>query len=242
MWASFAGVVLAGMGLSVAAAEPTPGSLATEIPQSVPDWSGVWRATDPQALLKPIDEDAIPFKTKARALYEDKLQRRAHGDVRFDLTARRCSSPGTPRILFLPYAFEILSPPGQIIFAYEFNHVYRQVFIGGPAPSPLYPTAMGLAIGRWEGSKLTIETSARSTNTLLDDAIANSDKLTITEHMSREGNTIEDRVTIEDPIVFIRPWTVVVHFKKLADRDIKEDVCLDRLSKGHAAIEWPRKQ
>jgi hypothetical protein len=240
IYARSASAALALVWLSIAAAQSGVGGKTTELAISAPDWSGVWQATDPQALLKPIDQEAIPFKTKARALYEDKLRRRARGDVRFDLTAKRCSSPGIPRILFLPYPFEIVSSPGQIVFAYEFNHVYRQVFIGGPAPSPLYPTTMGLAIGRWEGPKLTIETSARSTNTLLDDAIANSDQLKISEHLSREGDTIEDRVTIDDPAVFVRPWTAVVHFQKIFDRDIIEDVCLDRLSKGHHAIEWPR--
>jgi hypothetical protein len=144
-----------------------------------------------------------------------------------------------PRILFLPYAFEILSPPGQIVFAYEFNHLFRQVFLSGPTPKALYPTAMGLALGHWDGSELVIETSARSTNTLLDEAIPVSAALKVTEHLQRHGDALEDRVTIDDPGVFDKPWMAIVHYERLANYDIREDVCLDRLARGGAAILWP---
>jgi hypothetical protein len=214
---------------------------AVDIENATPDWNGVWRAIDARPLLEPADGSPIPFKPKARVLYEKNLERRKQNDAAFDLTARRCASPGVPRILFLPYAFEILTPPGQMIFVYEFNHLYRQVFLAPPTPRALYPTAMGLATGHWEGTQLTIETSTRSGDTLLDDAIPNSEALKVIEHLERRGDLLEDRVTVDDPAVFEKPWTAVIHYQYLRNYHISEDVCLDRRAKGRPAIGWPLK-
>ncbi len=203
------------------------------------NWSGVWRATDPQPLLHPTDGSAIPFKPKALALYNENLRRRARGDDAFDLTSKRCSSPGIPRILFMPGAFEILPTSGQISFAYEFNHLFRQVFISPSAPQALYPTVMGLEIGHWDGDQLVIETTSRSANTLLDDAIPNSEALHVVEHWRHRGALLEDQVTIDDPQMFEHPWTAVVHYRALPDYEIHEDICLDRIAEGGRAINWP---
>jgi hypothetical protein len=202
---------------------------------------GVWQTTDPRRLLEPEDGSPLPFRPAAAALYQKHLATREKGDTAFDLTSR-CSSPGVPRILLLPYPFEIFERADQVIFAFGFNRLFRQVMLDKSQPDALYPMAMGFATGRWNGDTLTIVTRSRSSKTLLDDAIPNSDSLVVTERLRRKGDTIEDRMTIDDPKIFTRPWSATVHYKWLEGRQIGEDVCLDRVAAGHPPIEWPERK
>jgi hypothetical protein len=186
----------------------------------------------------PADGSALPFRPSALAVYQKHLASRRKGDTKFDLTSR-CSSPGVPRILFLPYAFEIYERPDEVVFVYEFNHLFRQVITDGSTPEALYPTAMGLATGKWRGDALIVTTHARDAKTLLDEAIPNSESLEVTELLQRTGDVIEDRLTINDPKIFTKPWTAIVHYQLQRGREIVEDVCLDRVAAGQPPIRWP---
>ena len=198
---------------------------------------GVWQATDPRPLLTPADGGMLPFRPAALAVYRKHIASRRNGDASFDLTSR-CSSPGIPRILFLPYAFEIHERADEIVFLFEFNHLFRQVIMDGSRSEALYPMAMGFATGHWQGDTLNIITRSRNGKTLLDDAIPNSESLKVTERLRRTEDLIEDRVTIEDPKVFTRPWTAVVHYALQKERKIMEDVCLDRVAADRPPIQW----
>jgi hypothetical protein len=43
-----------------------------------------------------------------------------------------------------------------------------------------------------------------------------------------DTDTLEDRITIEDPAYFKRPWDSVVTYKRQPAALFPEDVCLDR--------------
>ena len=60
---------------------------------------GVWRLASPQTSLTPVGSVAIPFTEEGRRLYEEHRKAAASGDLRFDLTETRCSSPGLPRMM-----------------------------------------------------------------------------------------------------------------------------------------------
>jgi len=52
----------------------------------------------------------------------------------------------------------------------------------------------------------------------------------VTEHIRLlDHNTLQDRITIEDPAYFTRPWDAVVTYKRQPPALFPEDVCLDRL-------------
>jgi hypothetical protein len=74
----------------------------------------------------------------------------------------------------------------------------------------LWPVRLGDSIGRWEGDALRIETVARdSTEPLAPRAWVSmlSDQAYFTERLRLiDADTLEDQMTIEDPVAFAGPW------------------------------------
>jgi hypothetical protein len=51
-----------------------------------------------------------------------------------------------------------------------------------------------------------------------------------------DADTLEDRITIEDPAYFTRPWEAVLTYKRQPAALFPEDVCLDRLEANKPAL------
>ena len=104
--------------------------------------------------------------------------------------------------------------------------------------TPYYwPTATGKSKGHWEGDTLVSVMEGASDRTLIDDLVPHGYDLKVTEHYRLiDADTLEDRVTIEDPAFFSRPWKAVVTYKRQPDAIFPEDICLDRIDAKHAAI------
>jgi len=65
----------------------------------------------------------------------------------------------------------------------------------------------GLSVGHWEGGTLVVKAIAFNDLTWLDKGgLFHSDKMTVTEKFTREGNALVYDVTVEDPEVLIEPW------------------------------------
>jgi hypothetical protein len=89
----------------------------------------------------------------------------------------------------------------------------------------------GKSKGHWEGDTLVSEMAGGSDRTLIDDLVPHGYDLKVTERYRLvDANTLEDRITIEDPAFFTQPWTSVVTYKRQPDAIFAEDVCLDRLA------------
>lgn len=106
--------------------------------------------------------------------------------------------------------------------------------VGSEQPGP-----MGFSKGHWEGDTLVIETTQLLDTTLIDGAgIPHSDALKLVEHVRlRSPNVLENRIRIEDPATFTQPWETVVSYKRQPrGTHLEEDVCLDRIKSGAAAV------
>ena len=91
------------------------------------------------------------------------------------------------------------------------------------------PKYYGNSVGHWEGDTLVAETTNISDRTLLDDLVPHTLDLKVTEHLRLvDADTLEDRITIEDPSYFKRPWDAVLTYKRQPPTLFPEDVCLDR--------------
>jgi hypothetical protein len=65
----------------------------------------------------------------------------------------------------------------------------------------------GLSVGHWEGDTLVVKAIAFNELTWLDKGgLFHSDKMTVTERFTREGNALVYDVTVEDPEVLLEPW------------------------------------
>ncbi|EIZ78110.1 hypothetical protein WSK_3323 [Novosphingobium sp. Rr 2-17] len=208
------------------------------------DVSGVWAVEGDLRQLKTQEGATPPLKPVAAKAYAKTKAKLAAGNLSFDPTAR-CVSPGLPRILTLPYPFQIMQRPDKILYLFQWNYWNRRVDLTGRKQEAPYPLALGVSSGRIEGGQMIVETRGlRADNTFLDAAgMPHSDKISVEERMTLAdgGQTLVDRVTIVDPQTFTRPWTTVLRFKRLPDDTrIEEDICLDRLKAGKPAVDWSR--
>jgi len=165
-------------------------------------------------------------------------QRRAAGDVSFDLTAR-CSNPGVPRIMSLPSPIQILPRADQVLIVFEWNHLLRQINVDGKEHEVLYTTAAGVSTGSWKSGKLVASTAGRNDKTMLDDSIPNSEDLQVTEEFSvrRGGQVLDYTMTISDPAILLQPLTRHYVFRRLKPEQFSDnDVCLDRVQAGKPAV------
>jgi len=218
------------------------GLIASGTATAASDFSGVWQVEKAIQELKTVDGKAPPLKPEAAKVYAEHRKLWKAGDLSFDPTSK-CISPGLPRMLYLPYPFEIVQGQKKLVYLFEWNYWNRRVYLDTAKEVP-YPLSLGLSKGQWEGETLVVKTTDLSAdNTLLDSAgMPRSEAMKITEKMRLlTPTTLEVRFTIDDPETFTQPWDTVVRFKKLPKgTDIKEDICLDRVDAGKPAVDWRR--
>lgn len=202
---------------------------------ATPNLEGVWQITSPTVQMKPIAGE-VPFTPEGRKAYDENRRLKAKGKIDdYDITLSRCSNPGVPRLAITPLRFKIWQRQNVVTFDYEWNRALRQINLGVP-PQPdflgtgLVPTMTGKSNGHWEGDTLVSVMDSPSDRTLIDDLVPHDYDLKVTERFRLIGpDTLEDRITIEDPGIFTRPWDAVVTYKRQPDAIFAEDVCLDRI-------------
>ena len=115
--------------------------------------------------------------------------------------------------------FRIVQAPGIVAITYELIHDTRVIPIG-PAPrrdapllSPAIRMYMGDARGWWDGTTLVIETTNLKAGTR-----GSSPGLRLIERFMRtERDTIQYRVTFDDPATWSAPWTAALDLKARPD-------------------------
>jgi len=196
---------------------------------------GVWKLATPTKTLKPVS-GPVPFTAQGRKQYEENRRLKAKGDYDdYDITLSRCNSPGVPRLMLTPERFKIRQRYGVLTFDFEWNRALRQINASNLPPKDdllgqaLVPNMTGISKGHWEGNTLVAETTNLSDRTLLDDLVPHTQDIKVTERFRLlDPDTLEDRVTINDPAYFQRPWDAVITYKRQPDALFPEDVCLDR--------------
>ena len=128
-----------------------------------------------------------------------------------------CFPPGLPRIYLHPKPIEIVQLPDEVVMMFEYDRIVRHIYTDGRPHDEFLdpPLWMGDSIGKWEGDTLVIDVIGFNDKTWLDRAgHPHSDALHVTERMRRVSHdTINDEITIADPKVYTKPWTVQTSFQ-----------------------------
>ena len=184
-----------------------------------PDLSGIWQAVNAAswnveahnaedgvpAGLSVVVGETIPYREDALAQRRQNYENRMSDDP-----VRQCFLPGVPRIMYMPFPFQIIQTPDHMVMTFEFAHAVRIIYTDGsphPLPNDFW---MGDSRGRWEGDTMVINTTYFNGQTWFD-ASGNyhSNQLNVVERLTPQGeNHILYEATIEDPEVFTRPWTI----------------------------------
>lgn len=199
-----------------------------------PDFSGVYMLEGDSTELRPGDSSPLPLTPAGKKLYDkNKVLRTKRDYAKYDITMDRCSSPGAVRMMTMPYAIQFFQRPHQLTMLFEWNHLYRLVNLAKTRTAP-YPMAIGISNGHWDGETLVVETTDIADNTLLDTSgLPHSDQLRMTERIRMVDGRLENAMTLHDPKMFSKDWSVTLNYRKTDAESIKEDVCLDRVELRH---------
>jgi hypothetical protein len=200
---------------------------------STPDFSGVWMIQRQIETLHSRDGGDVPLTDWGQRRYDENRQRRAQGDVAYDLTMSRCAAPGTVRMMTLSYPMEIFQRPFQVTLLFQWNHLYRLINVRPVAKQAPFPMAIGISNGEWKGRELIVHTTSMTDTTILDSSgLPHSDQLEVTEQFSLKGrDELRDVMTLHDPKAFRHDWSTELAYKK-STAPLAEDICLDRVDAG----------
>ncbi|MGH8218758.1 MAG: hypothetical protein ACREUT_09375 [Steroidobacteraceae bacterium] len=225
------------MVLASAATGASESSARARIFSNLPDWTGIWVSEGAMAVLagKPLPQPKLwgqpPYTPGAKKRYASVRLTAPDGKDALEAlqqvlpAVKVCKSSGFPAIMEAPvpdYLFELLVTPEQVLLVATDGTV-RHIYTDGrphPRPEELWPTATGDSIGHWEGKTLVIDTIAREAGAITPfPGGANlSDQAHFTERLRRTGaDTLEDRLTIEDPQRFTRPWQLTLSYVRVHD-------------------------
>ncbi len=177
-----------------------------------------------------VEGGAIPYNDAAR----ERLARNRANLVNHDPEAA-CYLPGIPRATYLPHPFQIVQGDGDdILMVYEYASANRVVHMEEVGIPPI-DTWMGTSYGTWDGDTLVVTTLAQGPGlvklpagemidgvTWLDRAgnyLTNSATVTERFTLADGGHHMDYQVTIEDPSIYTRPWTISMTLYRLVEDD-----------------------
>ncbi len=125
---------------------------------------------------------------------------------------------------------EIVQAPGFVALRNEMIHETRIIPLERRAHLPAaIRQYMGDSIGRWDGDTLVVETASLTNKTgagANGRAIFHSDALELTERFTRvDADTIRYEITINDPVMWTRPWTMAFPLKREPGYGMFEYAC-----------------
>src|SRR5216683_3983211 len=121
----------------------------------------------------------------------------------------------------------ILQTPAMIVILQE-DLTYRQIFMDGRAlETDPQPSWMGYSVGHWDGDTLVVDSFGFNDRTWLDAAgHPHTEALRMKErYRRRDFGHLELEVTLQDPTVYAKPWTVAIDSLLAADTGLLEAVC-----------------
>ena len=138
-----------------------------------------------------------------------------------------CMPLAGPQAFSVPYQFQIVESPHSVAILYGYPGTFRSIPTdGGPHSPDPDPTWMGESIGHWDGDTLVVDTVGFNDKTEINGYL-HTEALHIVERFRRsEYNTLQYEATLEDPNVFVKPFTVSRGFALRTDMaKVDEFVC-----------------
>jgi hypothetical protein len=107
-----------------------------------------------------------------------------------------------------------------MLITYEFASASRIIRLNTKAASPI-DTWMGWSLGRWEGDTLVVDVTSFNGQSWFDRAgNYQSDQLHVVERYTLiSPDALQYDVTIEDPQLYTRPWTMSMPIYRRLEKD-----------------------
>jgi len=183
--------------------KPAPAPVPQGAPRSAPSYKPEYAAKVAQ-LMATMNGNATPL---------DPMQ--------------QCKPMGIPRAgLGIDEHIMVVANPKAAAFMWEADPgpIYRLIYLDGRQhPTDLDTSYMGHSIGHWDGDVLVVDVVGLNDETWLGggtqgprNALIHSDKEHVLEHWTRTGDDLVYEATIEDPVMFTKPWVMTPEHTHLA--------------------------
>jgi len=230
--------------------KPDLSARAPRAPNGKPDLSGIWVAESAtrEELLRlfpggennlgeiapsryfmnifsDFQPEDIPIRPAAAA-----IARERRAGLAKDIPLTRCLPGGVPMVNALPAPYKLIQTPGVIAMLYEQDTSFRQIFIDGrKPPSDPQPAWLGYSVGKWDGDALVVDTAGFNDRSWLDAfGHPHSDAMRVTERFRRVTfGHMEVQITVDDPEMYTKPFTIKIDQRLLPDTDLIESICLE---------------
>jgi hypothetical protein len=197
-----------------------------------PDLQGIWQAVNAAvydvedhgaSLGVPagqgvVEGGVIPYRPEALAQREKNRAARATED-----NEAKCHMVGVPRIMYMPYPFQIVQTPRQIMLMSEYVHTIRNIHLDSAHPRGPIQWYMGDSRAKWDGDTLVVDTVHFTDQTWLDrSGNFHSDALHTVERITRTGpDHLLYEVTLEDPKTYTRPWKMSMPLYRRQEKNMQ---------------------
>ena len=187
----------------------------------------------------------VPLKKEAEQRRDDYAKQESDS---FDFMSPwdRCITRGIPGGFFpagYNNAYQIVQSKGYMVIHYEMIHAARIIPTDGRPHGPAnMRTWDGDSVGHWEGNTLVVDiTNYNGKGWIATNAAAGrikgipqSESLHVVERFTRtNADTIDYKVTIDDPAYYTKPWTVSIPLVRDDTYQIFEYACHE----GNKAVE-----
>ena len=190
-----------------------------------PDMTGVWFSGQ----TADISKSTLPGQEMVLTPY---------GKQRYDTVDHAkdpdsfCLPQGPGRQIMSAHPMMILQRSDVVAFLSESQRVFRIVYLDGrghPEDLADYPEWTGSSIGHWEGDTLVVDTRGINDRTWIDTSgHEHSKDLHMTERFHlMDRNTYEYVTTYEDPVFFVKPFTIRRVFKRQIGDRIMDQACME---------------
>ncbi len=203
------------------------GYSAPKLADGKPDLNGIWQVqgkvdadlegkiggkniiVDPPTGMIPYKPDALAQRTKNRA----------SGDP-----LNKCWMPGVPRLLYIPYPFQIVEAANQPVLPIlsQYAHVVRNIQMQGEHLDGL-DNWLGDSRGHWDGDTLVVDVTNFNDQTWFDAAgNYHSGDLHVVERFTRTAaNTITYEATMTDPQVLTKAFKISLPLTLHAEKNFQ---------------------
>ena len=208
--------------------------LGSALAQGPPDLTGTWeRYRGPAGdATNPPPESAPPLKAALLKEWQARRAAEREADARGEPLAKgytHCIPEGYPTMMSGPFPFEIVQSRSQINVAQEAYSQVRRIYLGKPQKKldDVEPGFYGRSVGNWEGATLVVDTIGIKDNVLFRD-VPHTPQLRVRERLHLvTPDILWDELTLEDPAVLEKPWTVTFAYRRTPNYEIIEYVCED---------------
>jgi hypothetical protein len=191
---------------------------------SHPSFDGVWQVdpayalTADDSMIRP-DGKPIPFQPWNEALFNGAAASENREHFPWPPNNQRCLIAGTVRAMKGNFPWRLIEAEDQITLLFEEDGRVNIIPFKDPGADKSQSSWYGSPIARWEGDTLVVEARGFNGKTPFPHAIMHTTALHLVHHfrLIDNGAKLEDRLDIEDPGAFTKPWTSIIIFNRQPD-------------------------